>query len=166
MKKKEILTLALLVAILPPTWAVASPYIGVKVGPIALIAAGIYGTNGNNFKDAFKIAAGYLAGDLWGIISSLIMAHTTLNGDLTLFMTLFVLGFLVVLISQWLPKVFFMPSWLAGWAIAMLTFNLDTSTSLWSLGLQVGISMLVGVYYVGALMDKIQRVICEADAQK
>lgn len=166
MKKKEILTLALLVAILPPAWAVASPYIGVKVGPIALIAAGIYGTNGNNFKDAFKIAAGYLAGDLWGIISSLIMAHTTLNGDLTLFMTLFVLGFLVVLISQWLPKVFFMPSWLAGWAIAMLTFNLDTSTSLWSLGLQVGISMLVGVYYVGALMDKIQRVICGADAQK
>ena len=81
-------------------------------------------------------------------------------------MTLFVLGFLVVLISQWLPKVFFMPSWLAGWAIAMLTFNLDTSTSLWSLGLQVGISMLVGVYYVGALMDKIQRVICGADAQK
>lgn len=88
------------------------------------------------------------------------------NGDLTLFMTLFVLGFLVVLISQWLPKVFFMPSWLAGWAIAMLTFNLDTSTSLWSLGLQVGISMLVGVYYVGALMDKIQRVICGTDAQK
>ena len=26
MKKKEILTLALLVAILPPAWAVASPY--------------------------------------------------------------------------------------------------------------------------------------------
>ena len=45
MKKKEILTLALLVAILPPAWAVASPYFGVKVGPIALIAAGIYGTN-------------------------------------------------------------------------------------------------------------------------
>ena len=42
----------------------------------------------------------------------------------------------------------------------MLTFNLDSSTSLWSLALQVGISMLVGVYYVGALMDKIQRVIC------
>ena len=35
MKKKEILTLALLVAILPPAWAVASPYFGVKVGPIA-----------------------------------------------------------------------------------------------------------------------------------
>lgn len=78
MKKKELLTLALLVAILPPAWAVASPYFGIKVGPIALIAAGIY----------------------------------------------------------------------------------DSSTSLWSLGLQVGISMLVGVYYVGALMDKLQRVIC------
>ena len=39
MKKKEILTLALLVAILPPAWAVASPYFGIKVGPIARAAA-------------------------------------------------------------------------------------------------------------------------------
>ena len=38
-KYKEVLTLALLVGILPPTWAVISPYIGVHVGPIALIAA-------------------------------------------------------------------------------------------------------------------------------
>ena len=50
-KKKEVLTLAVLIAILPPIWAVASPYLGNTVGPIALIAAGIYGTNGNKFED-------------------------------------------------------------------------------------------------------------------
>ena len=60
MNRKEILTLAALIAILPPIWAVASPYLGNTVGPIALIAAGIYATNCNNFKDAHKIALGYL----------------------------------------------------------------------------------------------------------
>ena len=62
MNRKETLTLALLIAILPPIWAVASPYLGNSVGPIALIAAGIYATNGNKFEDAHKIALGYLCG--------------------------------------------------------------------------------------------------------
>ena len=159
-KKKEILVLALLVAILPPVWAVFSPYMGIQVGPIALIAAGIYGTNGNNFKDALKISCGYLAGDLWGVLSNIVMSKTTFNPDVTLFFTLFVLGFMVVIISNRLPQLLYMPSWLAGWAIAMLTFNLDTKTSLLSLAIQVGIAMLVGVYYVGALLDKIHRILC------
>lgn len=159
-KKKEILVLALLVAILPPAWAVFSPYIGIQVGPIALIAAGIYGTNGNNFKDALKISGGYLAGDLWGVLSNIVVSKTSFNPDVTLFCTLFVLGFLVVIISNKLPQLLYMPSWLTGWAIAMLTFNLDTKTSLLSLAIQVGIAMLVGVYYVGALLDKIHRIVC------
>ena len=40
MSKREVLTLALLIAIMPPIWAVFSPYFGISVGPIALIAAG------------------------------------------------------------------------------------------------------------------------------
>ena len=72
-KYKEVLTLALLVGILPPTWALISPYIGVHVGPIALIAAGIYGANGNKFEDSFKIAAGYIAGDIWSLIATVVM---------------------------------------------------------------------------------------------
>ena len=144
---------------MPPIWAVASPYLGNSVGPVALIAAGIYGTNGNNFKDAHKIALGYLAGDLWALIVNVLMARTPFNADLTLFLLLAVFGFLIVIISNSLPKVFHMPSWLAGWAIGMLTMNLDTSTPRISLALQIGAAMLVGVYYVGALMDKAHRIL-------
>ena len=158
--KKDIIVLALLVGILPPAWAVASPYLHISVGPIALIAAGIYGANGNQFRDAKKITLGYLAGDLWGYISTIIMTHTPYNADISLFATLFVLGILVVLISNVIPGIFYMPSWLAGWAIAMLTFNLDTQTNPISLLIQIGIAMIVGVYYVGALLDKIHRIIC------
>ena len=158
-RKKEILTLALLIAIMPPAWAVLSPYLGNSVGPIALICAGIYGTNGNKFEDAHKIALGYLAGDIWALISFEIMAHTPLNADLTLFLTLAVFGFILVIISQKWPNVIHMPSWLTGWAIGMLTMNLDKTTPVMSLTVQIGIAMLVGVYYVGALLDKVHRLL-------
>ena len=102
--KKEIITLALLIAILPPIWAVASPYLGNTVGPIALITAGIYVANGNRFEDAHRIAAGFIAGDVWALISAVIMAKTPFNADVTLFCTLAVMGFLAVIISSRLPK--------------------------------------------------------------
>ena len=159
MKKKEILTLALLIAIMPPAWAVISPYLGNTVGPVALICAGIYATNGNKFRDAHKIALGYLAGDIWALIAFEIMAHTPLNPDLTLFLTLAVFGFILVIISSRFSNIIHMPSWLTGWAIGMLTMNLDTNTPVMSLTVQIAVAMLVGVYYVGALLDKVHRIL-------
>lgn len=159
MNKKEILTLALLIAVMPPAWAVISPYVGISVGPVALICAGIYATNGNKFRDAHKIALGYLAGDIWALIVTLIMAHTPLNADLTLFLALAVFGFILVIISARFENIVHMPSWLTGWAIGMLTMNLDTSTPIMSLTVQIGVAMLAGVYYVGAFLDKVHRIL-------
>lgn len=160
MNRKEIISLALLVGILPPIWAIASPYLGNSFGPIALIAAGIYGCNGNKFEDAGKIANGYLLGDVWALIATYVMSqNTAINPDIMLFTVLFVLGFLTVVISCTFARVIFMPSWLAGWAIGMLTMNLCTDMSLGSMTIQIAVAMLVGVYYVGALLDKIHRVI-------
>ncbi len=157
--KKEIVTLGLLIAILPPMWAVASPYLGNSVGPIALICAGIYATNGNKFQDAHKIALGYLAGDIWSLIVTYLMSKTPFNADLTLFILLAVFGFVLVIISSKFENIIHMPSWLAGWAIGMLTMNLDKVTPLSSLTVQIAVAMLVGVYYVGALLDYCHRLI-------
>lgn len=159
MTKKEILTLALLIAVMPPAWAVLSPYMGISVGPVALICAGIYATNGNKFKDAHKIALGYLAGDIWALIAFEIMAHTPIYPDLTLFLTLAVFGFILVILSARFANIINMPSWLTGWAIGMLAMNLNTSTPVMSLTVQIGIAMLAGVYYVGALLDKVHRLL-------
>ena len=159
MSRKEILTLALLIAILPPAWAVVSPYLGNSVGPVALITAGIYAANGNKWQDAHRIALGLLAGDIWAYSATVIMSVTPINADLTLFIVLAVLGFLAVVISQNLPDYFNMAGWLAGWAIGMLAMNLDKSTPLISLTAQIAAAMLVGVYYVGALIDKLHRMI-------
>ena len=157
MKKKEILTLALLIAVMPPAWAVLSPYLGNTVGPVALICAGIYATNGNKFRDAHKIALGYLAGDIWALIAFEIMAHTPINPDITLFLTLAVFGFILVVISARFENIIHMPSWLTGWAIGMLTMNLDKTTPVMSLTVQIAVAMLVGVYYVGALLDLVHK---------
>ena len=159
MNRKETLTLALLIAVMPPAWAVISPYLGNTVGPVALICAGIYATNGNKFKDAHKIALGYLAGDIWALIAFEIMAHTPINPDMTLFLTLAVFGFILVVISNKFSNIIHMPSWLTGWAIGMLTMNLDKTTPVMSLTVQIAVAMLVGVYYVGALLDKVHRIL-------
>ena len=68
-------------------------------------------------------------------------------------------GFNAVVISQAFPNFFNMPAWLAGWAIGMLAMNLDQITPLSSLTVQIGVAMLVGIYYVGALIDKLHRLI-------
>ena len=41
----------------------------------------------------------------------------------------------------------------------MLTMNLDPTTSLSRLFLEIAAAMLVGVYYVGALIDKLHSLI-------
>lgn len=159
MNKREVVTLALLIAVMPPLWAVLSPYMGISVGPVALICAGIYATNGNKFEDAHKIALGYLAGDIWALLVNRIMAHTPINPDLTLFLALAVFGFILVIISSKFANIIHMPSWLTGWAIGMLAMNLDTTTPVLSLTVQIGAAMLAGVYYVGALLDKVHRLL-------
>ena len=145
-RKKEILTLALLVAVLPPAWAVAAPYLGNSVGPIALISAGIYGANNNQFKDALKISIGYLLGDLWALVASMAMSVNFLNMNIRLFLVLFVLGFIVVVVSNAVPKFIYMPSWLAGWAIIKHNKKQETTTTRISHKLHNSAPMLVGVY--------------------
>lgn len=169
-QRKEMLTLAFLVALLPPLWAVAAPHLQISVSPIALICAGIYVANGNRFRDAMKISLGFLAGDLWALLS-LKITESSLSGAIgastTLFITLFLMGFLAVVIAMHLPRVFFLPAWLSGWAIGMLTLNLTKVDSPVSLTVQIGASMLAGVYYVGALVDKLQRLMLrETNDQK
>ena len=139
-KYKEVLTLALLVGILPPTWALISPYIGVHVGPIALIAAGIYGAK-------------------WSLIATVVMQKTPFSANITLWSTLFILGFIAVIISAKFPRYVYLPSFLAGWAIAMLSMNLDSTTPLIRMTIEIGVAMVVGVYYVGALIDKIHKIV-------
>ncbi len=153
------LTLAFGIALLPPIWAVLSPYIGVTTGAVALICAGLYVTNGNKVSDALKISVGFLLGDLWAVIAIFVMEKMKLNPNLELYMTLFVMGGLAVLIGESIPKFIFTPAWLCGWAIGLTIMGPMQVSALGTLPLQIAAAMVAGVVYVGIGVDAFQKML-------
>ncbi len=161
MKEKwiNVFTLAFTVALLPPIWAVLSPYIGVTVGAVALICAGLYACLGNDIKKAISVSMGFVLGDVWAVVALQIMAHSPLNPNLTLYLTLFVLGGLAVIIGSIGEKVIFVPAWLAGWAIGLTIMGPMDIKLIGSMVPQIAVAMLAGVWYVGVVGDLFQKLL-------
>ena len=153
------LTLAFGIALLPPIWAVLSPFIGVTTGAVALICAGVYVANGNKVSDALKIAIGFLLGDIWAVIAIFVMEKMSFNPSLELFLTLFVMGGLAVLIGESIPKYIYTPAWLCGWAIGLTIMGPMAIAEIGTLPFQIGAAMIAGVVYVGIGVDAFQKFL-------
>lgn len=161
-KKMNIMTLALGIAILPPIWAVLSSHSGIEAGGVALVCAGVFVASGNKPKDGLKISLGFLIGLVWGILASYIINVSTINKDVTTFLTLFVFGGVAVLISSSkLEKYLYLPAWLSGWAITLGMLGGNPISEWGRLSVSIGISMVVGVVYVGIGVLKFQQLICK-----
>ena len=156
---RETLTLALLIALLPPLWAVLAPTLGVQTGAVALICAGVYVAAGNDRKKALPMSLGFLAGDAWAVAALWIMELLPFGGNGNLFVTLCLMGALAVLIASALPRVFFLPAWLCGWAIGLTVMGPMELKLLGTTPLQIAAAMLVGVWYVGVALDAVHRKI-------
>lgn len=168
MKERTIrtLTLALGIALLPPIWAVASPYIGVSVGSVALICAAVYVANGNQKRDAVPITIGFWLGDLWAVLAMWIMENLSINPDVELYLTLFVLGGAAVLIGGAFSKWIYTPAWLCGWAIGLTIMAKDGLAEIGLLPVEIGAAMLVGVVYVGIGVDAFQNWLIKRIVKK
>ena len=153
------LTLAFSIALLPPIWAVVSPFFGETQGAVALIVAGFYVAAGNSIKNGLKISLGFLCGDLWALIAVNVMAAMNFNPNVELYCTLFVMGGLAVIISSLLEKWIMTPAWLCGWAIGLTIMGPLTPSECPSLLVQIGVAMLAGVWYVGVVGDIFQRAL-------
>lgn len=153
----DVWTLAFSIALFPPLWAVLAPHLNVNTGAVALICAGLYAANGNNRSDAVRISVGFLLGDFWAVLALQIMDVLPLSADLELFLTLFLLGGLAVLIAGLLPRCIFCPAWLCGWAIGLTILSPPGLQEIGTLPLQIAASMLAGVWYVGVLVDLVQK---------
>lgn len=159
MKHVSMWTLALGIALLPPVWAVLSPYLGIRTGAVALICAGLYVTNGNKKEDAFRIGFAFLLGDLWAVLAVWFMETVNFNPDLELYLTLFVLGGLAVLIGESFRSFLFTPAWLCGWAIGLTIMGQMKLSELGTLPIEIGVAMIVGVGYVGVGVDAFQKLL-------
>ena len=168
-KTKNMLALALGIALLPPIWAVLSGHIGIMTGSVALICAGVYTANGGHPENAVKIVLGFLAGDVWAVLAIAVMEALPSPPDVELYATLFIMGGLAVLIAGVLPKIFFTPSWLCGWAIGLTIMGPMKLSELGTLPFQIAVSMAVGVFYVGIGVDwftgKLARIGNKTDRQ-
>ncbi|MBQ6926888.1 MAG: DUF1097 domain-containing protein [Oscillospiraceae bacterium] len=163
MKKwsREDLTLALCIALFPPIWAVLAPKFGVQVGAVALICAGVYAAAGNRTELALPMTLGFFAGDCWAVLALHMMkALGSLGESGAVFVTLFVMGGAAVLIATLLPKVFFCPAWLCGWAIGLTVMGPMGVEKLGNMPLQIGAAMFAGVWYVGVLVEWIHQKLC------
>ena len=166
MKKAETLTLALCIALLPPIWAVAAPYLNVTTGAVALICAGLCAANGDKTADAVKTSIGFLLGDVWAYVAVWVMDVMPFQPDAELFGTLFVLGGLAVLLSSLAPKWIFCPAWLCGWAIGLTIMASGGFSQIGTLPFQIAAAMLVGVWYVGVLLNKVRCMMLNLVAKR
>lgn len=148
-KRANTLSLALGIAALPPLWAVMAPYVGVSTGAVALICAGIYVAAGNQRSLALPMTVGFLLGDCWALLSLALMAKLHATPDVELYTTLFLFGGAAVLIGETLSHYIYTPAWLAGWAIGLTVMGAIPFTQVGSLPIQIGVAMIVGVWYVG-----------------
>lgn len=155
-KKDETLVLAFCIALLPPIWAVAAPYVGVTTGAVALICAGVCAANGDRTVDAPRISVGFLLGDLWAWLALVAMDTMKFDPDLELFLTLFVLGGAAVLLAGIWPRQIYCPAWLCGWAIGLTILSPVGLEHADNLLVQIGVAMLVGVWYVGVFLNLVK----------
>lgn len=158
-KMSDILSLAFCVALLPPIWAVLAPHINIKTGAVALICAGLFVANGNRKQNALKITIGFLCGDIWAVIALKFMDLVNWQEDLELFITLFVLGGLAVILSGLFNRWIYTASWLCGWAIGLTILSEINRTEMFSCFIQIAISMIVGVWYVGVFSNFVNQKI-------
>lgn len=151
-KKEKVRTLSLAVGIglLPPLWAVISPILGIKVGAVALVCAGIFSANGNKIKDSLKISIGFVISVFWGCLALHLISILPWNKSVNQFITLSLMGAVAVIIANGrLKKFVYLPSWLCGWAITLGILG-EVPMNLWGYQpISILISMVVGVIYVG-----------------
>ena len=158
MKKITVVcSLALIIAVIAPLWAVVSSNLGLSVAPIALICAGLYVANGSILGNALKITLGFLAGNFWAwfVMLTLGALGGTMNFNVLFFLTLAVYIIVAVFISMYLDKIFDLSAWLAGWAVTLTLLGPLQPGEYTAMLLQIGIAMVGGVWFVGVLITQL-----------
>lgn len=159
MKKRDIIVLAIGIAVFPPIWAVLSGHIGVTVGPVALICASIYVASNGTPSVGVRHSLSYIVSIGWTILAMKMMEILPFGDDGNLYATLFVMGGIAVLIAGFLPKVFDIPAWLGGWAMGLTVIAPKGLAEMGTLPLQMLVAMLAGVWYVGYGVSVFQRLV-------
>ena len=173
MKKITVVSmLALLVALIAPTWAALAGVAGLMTGPVALICAGLYVISGSEIKNALKLTLGFLAGNFWAFFVVLTLGalgpSLGLPEPVLLWLVLAVYAAIAVFIACYLDKIFDLSAWLAGWAVTLqlLVMVAPSGANLFTWVIHIGIAMIAGVWVVGVLITTLHGKILASLSKK
>lgn len=144
---------ALFIALVPPAWAVLAPYLGVTVGAIALISAGLFVAAGNQNQNKWRILFGLWLGIPFGILD-VILPGLTAFPQTTLYLVTSALGASVILlgalpaVNRWIDSA----AWLTGMAIVVVALMINSNPlKFGTLPLEIMVAMFAGVFGIGVL---------------
>lgn len=142
-------------AVLPVFWVAAAGLTNVIAAPVAMIAATIYVMGAKTVRDGLTMTAGFLLGIIFSFGSILLIPVLPFSDLISTCIVLLVVVSIIVILQSLLYKVSNLFAWLCSYSVGMTLFSLCPEERLESIALQLAVSMLVGVWFMGWLGQKV-----------
>lgn len=146
-------------SVLPAFWAAAAGLTNVRTAAVAMIAATIYVMGAKSFHDGLPMTVGFLLGIVFSLGSVLLIPVLPFSNLISTCLVLLVVVAIIVILQSFLSKVSNLFAWLCSYSVGMTLFGLFPREELGSIALQLAISMLVGVWFIGWLGQKIMIIL-------
>ena len=159
MIKRETWALVVPISLLPAIWSVVASFAGISTAAVAMISATLYVIVVKTTADAVRMSVGFVLGVVTAVISLMIIGSLPLNFVVALTLTMIVMVALVIIVQSFIGKIADLFSWLCGFAVAMTVFGLVPPEQMMSVAVQLAVSMLAGIWWIGFVGVRIMGAI-------
>jgi hypothetical protein len=161
MIKRETWALVVPIALLPAIWSVIAGFVGVTVPAVAMISATLYVILVKSIPDAVKMSVGFVLGVITAVISLMIIGALPIAPPVAIPLVMIVMVALVIIIQSFIGKYADLFSWLCSFAVSMTVFSLTPTDKMMGMAVQLIVSMLVGIWWIGFVGVKIMGAIAK-----
>lgn len=149
MIKRETWAMVVPISLLPAIWSVVAGLVGITVPAVAMISATLFVIVVKTTKDAVMMSVGFVLGVISAVLSFMIIGSLPLPIMVAVPIVMIVMVALVIIIQSFIPMVADLFSWLCGFAVAMTVMNLVPPEQMMGTAVQLIVSMLAGIWWIG-----------------
>lgn len=153
-------------SLLPAFWAVAAGLTDVKTAAVAMIAATIYVMGAKEPRDNLTMTIGFLLGVVFSYASVLLLTVLPFAPLVSTCIILIVVVALIVILQSLITNYANLFAWLCSYSVGMTLFGMFPQEEQLSIAVQLVVSMLVGVWFVGWLGGKLMAVLLQPHGKK
>lgn len=146
-------------SVLPAFWAAAAGLTSVRTAAVAMIAATIYVMGAKGVRDGLTMTVGFLLGIVFSLGSVLLIPVLPFPDTISTCLVLLVVVAIIVILQSLLSNISNLFAWLCSYSVGMTLFRLFPGEQSGSIALQLAVSMLAGVWFIGWLGQKIMAVL-------